>query len=103
MGVLIMSLTMLAVYRLATDIAWTRGPGDGYEWLRSWAAQRWGVQSWQADGINCPICVSFWLSLPAALIVVVLLDWPAPIWPLIWLGIAGGAAWLIRAQEGSMS
>lgn len=84
---------IFAVYRLATDVAWEDGPLDAYTHLRT-LATRAGDDSWIARGMACPICLSFWLALPAAL-------WLVGFSPLVlvwWLGIAGIAAWLARMQ-----
>lgn len=83
-------IACLATYRLATDVAWERGPGDAYERLRGWATQRWGADSWQAEGVACPICVSFWAA-PALLVLYTLIPWL-----VLWLAVAGAAALLAR-------
>jgi hypothetical protein len=80
-------LAVFAVYRLATDLAWESGPFDLYSKLRGVVITKYGASSWQAEGIGCPICWSFWLSLPA-------LYWG----PLEWLGIAGAVAFLTRVH-----
>lgn len=82
----------LATYRLATDVAWERGPGDAYARLRGWALQRWGHDSWQAEGVACPVCVSFWAA-PA-----VLLLWAALPALVHWLALAGAVALVVRSQ-----
>ena len=81
-------LACLAVYRLATDFAWEAGPGALYERIRGWALARYGADHWLSEGVSCPICLSFWLALPAAF------TWG----PLSWLGIAGAAAFLARLR-----
>lgn len=75
---------VFAVYRLATDLAWESGPFGIYEKLRGWVMTYIEIE-WVQEGIGCPICWSFWLSLP--------LLWYGPI---EWLGVAGAAALLVR-------
>lgn len=52
-------------------------------------------KTWLGRGVNCQLCVSFWLSLPLALFVAPL-DWSLL---LAWWGIAG-AACLMAKWEG---
>lgn len=59
-------LWTLAVYRLATDIAWMDGPFEVYARLRGWAIVQFGANHWVAQGVSCPICLSFWLAVPLA-------------------------------------
>lgn len=89
-GGMMLLLATLAVYRLATDLAWEDGPGALYGKWRGWVMARYGADDWRSLGVNCPICVSFWLSLPAAYL------WG----PLAWLGIAGAVALLVRVRNG---
>jgi hypothetical protein len=79
-------IAVFAVYRVATDLAWEDGPFDLYARGRGWVIARYGKDDWRSEGVGCPICWSFWLALPAALV------WG----PLAWLGIAGAAAFLAR-------
>jgi hypothetical protein len=68
-------------------IAREDGPGACFERLRA-AAFRWPIL---ADGLHCPLCVSFWLAL--------LLP-HAPRWLLRWLGVAGAVLVIHQALEG---
>lgn len=71
-------IAALAVYRLAHMIANEDGPWDAFTRLRTWVYHGWDgnpetyVRHWTARGISCPLCISFWLAWPAAL----LLPWP---------------------------
>ena len=89
-------IAVLAVYRLATDLAWETGPFRIFETYRSAIVLGFGERSLIAEGATCPICLSFWFALGAALVVVVvgLAPWGALL-PL-WLAIAGGVAALVR-------
>lgn len=82
-------LAALAVYRLSTDLAWEAGPYEVFSRARGWVIQRYGPDDWRSEGVSCPICVSFWLSLPAAFV------WG----PLHWLGIAGAVSFLARVSS----
>jgi hypothetical protein len=99
-----MVLAILGVYRLAHMIANETGPAEAFYWLRGAVAQRWPgrlineheyMQSWQEEGISCPLCLSFWLALPAAAAVAK----PSKASDLIlrWLGIAGAALGIHKA------
>lgn len=58
MDILIWSLI---IYRISTDIAYMSGPFLVFERLRTWCINYAPV--WMAEGVNCPICISFWLAL----------------------------------------
>ena len=70
---------VLAVYRVAHMLAREDGPFDVFSLVR----EKVGQDSWVGRGLHCVLCISFWLSLPAALLV------GLP-WLMGWLGIAGG-------------
>lgn len=77
-------LAIAATYRMAYMVSMEAGPFAAFAHLRGWVDDTWGAQSWQADGINCPLCISFWLALPAAFAI----SAPDVVW-LVWLGMAG--------------
>jgi len=85
-------LVALATYRVATDVAWEDGPFELFAWLRGQALQRFGPDSWVANGIGCPICVAFWLA-PLALAA-----WAYVPWLVIWLAVAGAVALMVRSK-----
>jgi hypothetical protein len=91
MAMILLILAVGAVYRLATDFAYERGPFNTFERIRSWAVVQFGEDHWLAIGLSCPVCLSFWLSLPAALLLQ-----PGNLWLWYWLGIAGLVAFLAR-------
>ena len=83
-------IVIFAIYRLATDFAWEDGPAGAYALARGWVLTRYGAADWRSEGICCPVCWSFWLSLPVAFV------WG----PLTWLGVAGAVAFLVRVRHG---
>lgn len=87
--VLELILTAFAVYRLVTDLAWEDGPFALYAWGRGRVIARFGPDHWLSEGVCCPICWSFWLSLPAAF------AWGVA----AWLAIAGAVAFLVRVTK----
>jgi len=78
-------IAALAVYRVATDIAYMDGPFDLFSRLRGAAVARLGAGHWVTVGLHCPICISFWLALPLAY-------W----YGWAWLAIAGAVTFLVR-------
>lgn len=78
MSWLLFVLAVLATYRLSHMIAREDGPFDVFAILR----EKIGQGNWIGRGLHCVLCISFWLSLPAAL----LTGLP---WLLGWFGIAG--------------
>lgn len=89
---------ILATYRLATDLAWERGPFDAYSKMRGRVITCSGAHDWLADGVTCPVCWSFWLSALAAIVVVVVGSFDPWLWPLWWLSVAGAVAFLVRLR-----
>ena len=89
-------LATCAAYRVAYMISMESGPFRSMETARGWVFTRFPpvkdasgilIESWQWEGINCPLCVSFWLSIPFA----ALAHWGGFIGQLVlvWLGMAG--------------
>jgi hypothetical protein len=78
-------IATLAVYRVATDLAYMDGPFDLFSRLRGAAVERLGAGHWVTVGLHCPICISFWLALPLA----IWFGWA-------WLAIAGAVTFLVR-------
>jgi hypothetical protein len=87
-------LATFATYRLSTDLAWESGPLGLYATWRGRVMQHYGADDWRSEGVSCPICWSFWVSIPFA-VAVAPWDWT---WPLWWLGIAGLAAFFARVS-----
>lgn len=95
----------LAVYRVTMMITREEGPFDVFDRLRT-AANRLPSQPdalpnrlrshWVARGLACPLCVSFWLALPAAFLVTQAAD-IAPVAAFgLWLPIAGACLLLFQ-------
>jgi hypothetical protein len=78
----------LAVYRLSRMVAEEEGPGAIFTKLRG--AFDPDQQTWVGRGLNCPICVSFWVALPAAIAITVLGYADVYAWPLTWLALSAG-------------
>lgn len=89
-------LAAFAVYRIAFMIAREEGPFDVFDRLRALAGnlpeQRDGNRRrphWIQRGLGCPLCISWWLALPAAFIVVYSLSQPPLMALALWPCIAG--------------
>lgn len=93
---LIIILLTLGVYRIAYDLARMDGPFNLYEMWRSFFVNRFGIGHWITEGVTCPICLSFWIAVPAAGFAVWLLGVSWYLYFMIWLGIAGAALALVR-------
>lgn len=92
MDALTLILAALAIYRVAHMVTLETGPFGLCERWRGWVFMHAGKDSWITEGVNCPLCVSFWLSLIAALLLA-----PVEAWVLVWLGLAGAALVLHKA------
>lgn len=83
------AIASLAVYRAARMVAEEDGPFFVFKRLRDRLDD---PKSSLSVGIRCFYCVSVWLSLPAALLLMLFAGWNEWLWPLWWFGIAGLAA-----------
>ena len=90
----------LAVYRLSFMITREEGPFDVFERLRLVAqalpSSPDGRPNWIARGIACPLCVSFWLSLIAAVAVTQAVGISLLAIFGLWPAIAGGCLFLFQ-------
>lgn len=84
-------LAVLATWRVSYMIAREDGPGDVFALMR----ERVGQSTWYGRGLHCVLCISFWLSLPAALIA------GLP-WFIGWLGVAGAVTVIFFVLEGKL-
>lgn len=89
-------LLTLGVYRMAYDLGRMDGPFDLYEKWRSFFVNRFGIGHWVTEGVTCPICLSFWIAIPAAALAGWMLGAVWFVYPVVWLGIAGAALALVR-------
>lgn len=91
-------LVVFAVYRLSTDFGRGIGPLAIYEKTREFFISKYGVGHWISEGVQCPICISFWLSL--LFCILFLSEFSFLITLLIWLSVAGSVAliWRISPQ-----
>lgn len=86
METLVLVLCVFAVYRVSTDMAWMTGPFHLYELIRGFMIQKFGLYHWISEGFQCPICLSFWVSMPIIYFYGV----------LEWLAVAGAVSVLTR-------
>lgn len=92
---------LLGVYRVVRMFLLEDGPFDIFSSIQARITQK----TWVGRGLTCFLCLSFWLSLPAAALIAA--DWRQLL--LLWFGIAGGNVvlwkWLVatgiegQAQE----
>lgn len=73
----------LAAYRLARMISWERGPFNCFARLRGLVDP--GQKTWLGKGLNCPLCVGFWLS--ALTLALSYVELAALI--ILWIAVAG--------------
>lgn len=90
-----LALATLAAYRVSRMIIAEYGPFHMFERLREWA-QRYERLN---EGLSCPLCLSFWLSLVFGAMAV--MWWDILIIKIIlsWLGIAGANVIIYRIVE----
>lgn len=77
-------IATLAAYRVAYLITREDGPADVFAWLRGHVDPN--QRTWIGRGLNCILCVSFWVT--GAMALVLGASW------VEWLGMAGAiVAW----------
>lgn len=91
-------LAILATYRVAHMVTSEEGPFAIFDRWRACfdrfgADERW---SWLQRGVNCVMCVSFWLSIASALFFAWLYWLPFHVFVFVWLAIAGGVLTIER-------
>ncbi len=77
----VFGIAVLAVYRISYFIALEDGPFDWSSKFRN----KIGQKTWVGRGFHCVLCISFWVSLGAALIVNGFILYTIP----YWLAVAG--------------
>ena len=90
-------LLALAVYRLSYLITTDKGPWLIFDRWRRWIGRRYGINSWQHQGVTCVFCQSVWYALPAALAFDLVDLWLVRVL-VVWLALAGAALllhWLV--------
>lgn len=90
---MIEAAAVFAVYRLALLLAEEEGP---FELAARWRSL-FPDDDWVGRGVRCPLCISFWLALPAGLVLCLVGAVDGWLWPLAWLGVAGAACALLQA------
>ena len=91
-------IASLAVYRLSVMLALELGPLNAFAELRGavWRYVRGRSDHWLWKGINCPLCLSFWLGWLAALA----LPWQGWAWyALTALALSGVAVALVEVTS----
>ncbi len=91
MSALTLVIVVLAVYRVSVLIAQDEGPFSVLERVRSKIDPN--QASWIGRGLRCVGCVSFWVSLVAAL------GLNVDYWLWLWLGVAGGVLLIHRITK----
>lgn len=93
---------VLATYRLAYLTTTDTGPFAVFARVRGWVGERYGFDSWQYEGAQCPLCQGIWFAGAFALLLFPWLGVAAQF--VLWLSMAGGAAllqnlhWWLAAQ-----
>lgn len=97
-ALLLYALAVFAVYRLSLMIGIEDGPFNLFHNLREKVFDRFG-NGWINDGFNCPLCISFWLMLGAAIVLAwqLRLGIDELLW--LWLGLAGMVAFLLLVSR----
>jgi hypothetical protein len=89
MELILLIICVFAVYRLSLLLTFETGPFSLAEIIR-WNLAETFKDTWIEEGVNCPLCVGFWLSFIFAIPF-----WDGPLTYLVYaLGIAGAQTFL---------
>lgn len=93
-----LTVATFAVYRLSRMIAIEEGPLDIFMNMRGLVYHRF-EQRWIRQGVTCPLCISFYVGLVAAIILFFVhhLEWYAILW--LWLALSGSASFLYKLEQ----
>lgn len=81
-------LAILASYRISRMLAVEEGPFGIFDKARARFDPK--QETWLGRGLNCPLCIGFYVSLAVAALLL-----PVPSWQILvlnWLAVAGGMA-----------
>lgn len=81
-------LAVFATYRLARMFALEEGPFGVFDRVRGRADPE--QKTWLGRGVNCPLCLGWWIAGLVVLALLPLADWRT--FMLTWFGVAGGMA-----------
>lgn len=94
MDTLALILAALAVYRVSRMISDEEGPFSVFTKLRGLARP----DTWLGRGLECLMCVSVWVALPATVLITLAGYTDVWLWPLTWLALSSVSV-LIRRWE----
>lgn len=96
-------IAVLADYRISRMVAIEEGPFEIFLNLRGWLYDKFPKgppdKLWVANGLTCPVCLSFWFSIPFAVLLYyqLHLDWYAILW--LWLALSGAVTFLYKLEK----
>lgn len=92
-------IASFVVYRLSRMIAVEEGPLDIFINLRAWAWQKFQGQAWIQQGLQCPLCISFWLAIPIAILLTLQLHYEFYAFFWLWIALSGTASFIYRLEQ----
>lgn len=87
-----------AVYRVSRMLALEDGPFALFSEARGWIFNKFG-NGWLNDGVNCPLCVGFYLSLLVSLYMTTIFTMNLFGILFAWFCIAGVSTFLYRVER----
>jgi len=96
-SLLAFALAVFGTYRIARMLALEEGTFGVFEFIR---AHIDGAQAtWLGRGLNCPLCISFWVALAVSLLMAHHTPMSETQIVLTWLGVAGASVALYQVVE----
>ena len=86
------------VYRISRMIAVEEGPFEVFTTVRTFFYHN-KYPEWIQRGIVCPLCVGWWISLPLAIYIGVVMNFSVVGTLLCWQAIAGASTFLYRLEN----
>lgn len=92
------TISAFVVYRISRMMALEEGPFDIFV---EWRQGMWKLfpVPWIQNGTGCPLCISFWVSIPVAIILLFILQLYWYEFFFLWLGLSGAASFLYRMEQ----
>ena len=90
-AIIVWGFASFATYRISRMVALEEGPFRLFDLFRELMARLFGLDSWITRGVNCPLCISVWVSL--VLTIVLRGDW------FQWGATAGLACYLLATER----
>lgn len=85
-------------YRISRMIALEEGPFEVFTTLRTFFYEH-NAPEWLRRGIICPLCISFWIAIPLAVLMVYSNHYDWYTFFYLWFALSGVASFLYKIEH----